>query len=68
MLHQYSFVKEINLQTYISPTDGNTTSSLDQTWHNQNSPRGSYLVSPALSDHFAVCVAFGVKGDSEADA
>ena len=61
--HQYSFVNETNLPTYILSSDGSTTSSIDHTWHNLNSPRGSYVVSLALSDHYVVRAIFKVKYD-----
>ena len=62
--HQYSFVNEISLPTFISPSNGSAVSSIDHVWHNLNVPRYSYAVSPALSDHYAVCVIFKVKHDS----
>ena len=64
VFHQYSFANEINLPNYISPSDGNATSPLGHTWHNLNSRRDSYVVSPALFELCAVCVIFRVKQDS----
>ena len=64
VFYQYSSVNEINSPTYISPSDGNATSLLDHTWRNLNSPRGSYVGFPALSDHQAMCVVFRVEHDS----
>ena len=48
MFHQYSFANEINLPTFISPSRGSATSSIDHVWHKLNVPRSSYVVSPAL--------------------
>ena len=64
VFHRYSFVNEINLSTYISPSDGNVASSLDHNWHNINSKGGRYVASPALSDHYAVCEIFKGRQDS----
>ena len=64
VFHRYSFLNENNLQTYISPSNGTPIASLDHTWHNLNSQGYSYVVSPALSDHYAVCVIFRVKHNS----
>ena len=61
MFHQYSFSNEINLPTYMSPSSGNTTPSTDHIWHNINSLRGNYVVSPALSDQYAVFVILEVE-------
>ena len=58
MSHQFSFVNEINLPTFNSPNNGSAISSIDHVWHNLNAPRCSFVVSPALSDHYAVCVLF----------
>ena len=38
--HQYSFVDEIILSTYISPSDGNATSSIDYIRYKLNSSKG----------------------------
>ena len=62
--HQYSFVNEISLPTFISPSNGSAVSSIDHVWHNLNVPRYSYVVSPALSDHYAVCIIFKINYDS----
>ena len=59
--HQYNLVNENNLSTYTSHSNGSAIPSIDHVWHNLNFPRSSYVVSPALSDHFAV---FKVKQDS----
>ena len=62
--HQQSFVNKINLPTFISIGNGSAVSSIDHVWHNLNVPRSSYVVFPALSDHYAVCVIFKVEHDS----
>ena len=61
VFHQFSFLNEINLPTYISASDGNATSPLYHTRHNLNGQRCSYVVSPALTGLYAVCVVFRVK-------
>ena len=45
-------------------SDGNVTSSIEQIWHNLNSPRSSYVFPPAPSDHYAVYVIFNVEHDN----
>ena len=62
--HQYSFANEINLPTFISPSNLSAISSIYHVWHNLNVPRSSYVVSPAPSDHYAVYVIFKIKYDS----
>ena len=62
--HQYGFINKINLPTYVSPSTGIDTSSIDHLWHNLNCSRCSYVVSPALSDHYAICVIFRNNHDS----
>ena len=54
--HQYSFVGQIILPTFISPSNGSAISSIDHVWHNLNVPRSSYVVSSVLSDHYAACL------------
>ena len=61
--HQYGFANEINLPTYVSPSTGIETSSIDHLWHILNCSRCSYVVSPALSDHYVVCVIFRINCD-----
>ena len=56
VFHHYSLVNEISLQTYVLPSDENTTTSIDHVWHKLNSPGSSYFVSSALSDHCDVCI------------
>ena len=51
---QYSFVNEINLPTFISPSGGSAISLINHVWHNLN------VVPPAFSDNYAVCVIFKV--------
>ena len=58
MFHQYRFVNEINMPTCISPSNASSIASIDHVCHNLNIPRCSYVVFPALSDHYAVCVIF----------
>ena len=36
----------------------------DHLWHNINSSRCIYVVSPALSDYYAICVIFRIDHDS----
>ena len=62
--HQYSFINDINLPIFTLPGNGSVISSIDHVWHNLNVPRSSYVASPALTDHYAVCVIFKVKRDS----
>ena len=62
--HEYSFVNEIKLSTFISPSKGSATSSIGHVWHNLNVPRSSYIVTPALCDHYAVGVIFKVKHEN----
>ena len=59
--HQYGLINEINLPTYVSPSTGIVTSSIDHLWHNLNCSRRSYVVSPALSDHYTICVVFRIN-------
>jgi len=55
VFHQNSFVnKKIYFATCISSGDGNVTSPFDQNGQKLNSLRGSYVVNPALSDHYGV--------------
>ena len=61
--HQYGFINEIILSTYVSPSTGIHTSLSDHLWHNLNCSRRSYLVTPALSDHCAICVTFRINHD-----
>ena len=60
---QYSFANEINLPTYILPSNGSAISSIDNVWHNLNIPRCSYVVSSIISDQYTVCVVFKGKND-----
>ena len=62
--HQYSFVNENNLPSFILPRKRSAISSIDHVWHSLNVPRSSYVVSLAPSDHYAVCVIFKIKHDS----
>ena len=48
----------------FTPSRRSATSSIDHVWHNLDVPRSRYVVSPALCDHYAVCVIFKVKHDS----
>ena len=43
--HPFSFVNEINLPTFILPSNGNVISSIDHVWYNLKVPRSSYVVS-----------------------
>ena len=61
---QYSLVNEIKLSTYIWPSNGSATSSINQVWHNLNVPRTSYIVFHALPDYYAACVILRVKHDN----
>ena len=51
-------------QPFFSSGNVSAISSIDQVCHNLNDQSSSYVVSPALSDHYAVCVLFKVKRDS----
>ena len=53
---QYGFINKIILPTYVLPSTGIDTSSIDHLRHNLNCSRRSYVVSLALSDHYAICV------------
>ena len=48
-LHQCSFVNEINLPNFISPSNRSAISSTELVRHNLDIPRCSSVVSPALS-------------------
>ena len=37
---------------------------IDHVWDNLNFPRSSYVISPALSDHYVICVIFKIEQDS----
>ena len=63
-LHQYGLINEINLPTYVPPSTGIATSSIDHLWHNLDCSRRSYVVSPALTDHYAICVILRINHDS----
>ena len=54
MLHQYGLINELNLHTYVSPSTGIDTSSIDDLWRILNCSRRSFVVSPALSDPYAL--------------
>ena len=60
VFHLCRFVNKINLPIFISPSDGNATSSMDHTWHNLKSCslRRSYVALPALSNPYASSVNF----------
>ena len=62
--HQYGLISKINLPTYVSPSACNDTSSIDYLWHNLNCSRRSYVVSLALSEHYAICIMFRINHDS----
>ena len=56
VFHRYSYLFQINLPAHLSPSDGKTISSIDHIWHNLNSKRGSYAISPSLSLAILLCV------------
>ena len=62
--HQYGLINEVNLLTYVSPSVGIDTPSVNHSWHKLNCPWRSYVASPALSDQFALCVTFRSNRDS----
>ena len=62
--HQYGLLNEINLPTYVSPSTGIETSSTDHLSHILNCSRRSYVVSPAVPDHYAICAIFRIIHDS----
>jgi len=58
LLESYGLVNEVNLPTYVAPTTFEEKSVLDHIWHNLIIDRKTYVVRPALSDHYAVIVCF----------
>ena len=62
--HQYGLINEINLPTYVSPSTGFNTSSIDHLWHNLNCSKRSKVVSLSLSDHYVFCVIFITNHDT----
>ena len=64
VFHQYGYVNEINLPTYISPVTNQELSCLDHFWHNLNFNRKSFVLEPNLSDHYGTCVIFEKNTDN----
>ena len=62
--HQYGLINEIDLLTYFSPSTGIDTYTIDHQWHILSFSRRSYVSSPALSGHYALCVHFRINYDS----
>ena len=52
-------MNELNLPAYVLPSAAIATFSIDHLWHKSNCPRRSYVVSPALSDHYAIAHTIG---------
>ena len=62
--HQYGHINNTNLPTCVSPITGVNTSSMNHLSHNLNCSRRSYVVSPALFEHYAKRVIFRINHDS----
>ena len=58
IMESFGLTNEINLPTYVSPSDHNDRSCLDHVWTNLTSKRNSFVIKPNISDHYAVCSIF----------
>ena len=57
-MNSYGYVNVINLPTFISPITGRAESCLDHVWHNQRETCASFVLQPAIWDHYAVARIF----------
>lgn len=56
--YSYGFNNEVNIKTYVSPITGQDKSILDHIWHNLTFKCVTFVIRPALSDHYSVVTVF----------
>ena len=54
----YGYQNEITLPTYVSPSTLSDKSCIDHIWHNLSLRSSSFILTPNISDHYAVSVIF----------
>ena len=63
IFNEHGFFHEISLNTYISPSNGDVKSCIDQIWTNLDFNRESFVINPPLSDHCAISTFFKITLD-----
>ena len=60
-MNSFGFINEVNLPTYVLPSNNRAVSCLDHLWHNLSIERKSFVVYPNIADHFLILVCFKLK-------
>ena len=58
LFNSYGLQNEISLPTYICPSDLSEKSCIDHIWHNLSISCNSFVIEPAIADHYAALTVF----------
>ena len=54
----YGLQNEITIPTYVCPSDFSEKSCIDHIWHNQTIQCNSFIIEPAIADHYGALSVF----------